>query len=178
MHITLKQAYTPIINSCSHYDTPGLTDDPVEFGDSWKIDPRGRCAETSDPRTPEEVCGDQYEEASAECERIFNIPKFQDCRDNGGHDTTTWIESCIYDHCEGLMQQDQLPPKCIVAGAYATRCGHDYWDREFPFPTRTEQVRGWEAEAGCPTADERFQPVLDTGCPQPTLEEELAGNFK
>ncbi|KAL5250858.1 hypothetical protein ACHWQZ_G016561 [Mnemiopsis leidyi] len=156
----------------------GLTNDPVEFGDSWKIDPRGRCEETNDPRTPEEVCGDQYEEARTECERIFNIPKFQNCRDNGGHDTTAWIESCIYDHCEGLMQQEQLPPKCIVAGAYATRCGHDFWDREYPFPTRTEQVKGWEAEAGCPTADERFQPVLDTGCPQPTLEEELAGNFK
>ena len=154
-----------------------MTDDAVEFGDSWKIDPRRRCKETGPPKTPEEVCGDQYETAKAECERIFNIPKFQSCR-AGGHDTADWIQGCIYDECEGQMQREDLPPKCVVAGAYATRCSHDFWDRDFDLPRRTDQVIGWEAEAACPTAEERFQPVLDTGCPQPTLEEELAGDFK
>ena len=154
-----------------------MTDDPVEFGDSWKLDPRRMCTETEPSKTPEEVCGDKYEEVKAECERLFDIPKFQNCRDVGQHDTAPWIESCIYDECEGQMQREDLPPKCIVAGAYATRCGNDFWDRRYQTPTKTEQVKGWEEEADCPDPEERFQPVLDTGCPQPTLEEELAGDF-
>jgi len=154
----------------------GMTDDPVAFGNSWMIDPMKRCEEAGPAKTPEEVCGDKYEETKAECERIFNIAKFQACRDLG-HDTSQWIESCIYDECEGLMQRDDLPPKCIVAGAYAMRCGNDFWGRENANPTNNQQLEGWEKEAECPDADARFQPVLDTGCPQPTLEEEKAGKL-
>ncbi|XP_063688049.1 uncharacterized protein LOC134821265 isoform X2 [Bolinopsis microptera] len=156
----------------------GMTDDPLEFGESWKIDPRRRCKEVQPSKTPEEVCGDKYEETKAECERIFNTEKLKNCQTNQGHDTAPWIESCIYDECEGLMQRDDLPPKCIVAGAYVMRCSNDFWDHDDPIPTRNPHMEGWEEEAQCPDAAQRLQPVLDTGCPQPTLEEELAGEFK
>ena len=155
-----------------------MTDDPLKFGESWKIDPRKRCKEIQPSKTAEEVCGDRYEETKAECERIFNTEKLQSCKNNQGHDTAPWIESCIYDECEGLMQRADLPPKCIVAGAYVMRCSNDFWDRDDPIPTRNPHMEGWEEEAQCPDAVERFQPVLDTGCPQPTLEQELAGEFK
>lgn len=154
----------------------GMTDDPVEFGNSWKIDPRKRCTDPEPRKTPEEVCGDEYEATKTECERIFNIEKFATCREN--HDPEEWIESCIYDQCEGLMQREELPPKCVVANAYATRCRKDFWFQGENTPVKTKTVDGWEEEAGCPDAEDRFQPTLDVGCPQPTLEEELAGNFK
>lgn len=155
----------------------GRTDDPVDFGDSWKIDPRGRCKDTERTKTPQEVCGNRYKAIKRECKRIFNTEKFKECSEMG-HDTTTWIESCIYDECEGQMQRDNLPPKCIVAGAYAMLCSRDFWERGSLIAFKSTGVQGWEKDAGCPKAAERFQPILDTGCPQPTLEEELAGNFK
>jgi len=154
----------------------GMTDDPVEFGNSWMIDPRNRCSDPEPRKTPEEVCGDDYEATRAECERIFNIESFRTCRLY--HETTEWIESCIYDQCEGLMQREELPPKCVVANAYATRCKKDFWYPGSTIPVKDKNVDGWEEEADCPDSEERLQPTLDTGCPQPSLEEELAGDFK
>lgn len=154
----------------------GMTTDPRIFGESWKIDPRKKCAAAQPVKTSEEVCGERYEDVKEECERIFNIAKFKDCL-RAGHDTAQWVESCIYDQCEGQLQREELPPKCVVAQAYATRCGSEFWSVDESVPTRNRGITGWEEEAGCPTAEERFEPVLETGCPQPSLEEELAENL-
>ena len=156
----------------------GKTTDNINvFGDSWQIDPLGRCPDTQPAGTSEEVCGESYEEVKEECVRIFSISKFQGCVD-AGHDTARWIESCIYDQCEGLLKKEELPPKCMVAQAYATQCGNQFWEKGDVAPRSSSDLEDWEMEAGCPTEAERFQPILDTGCPQPsTLEEELAGGF-
>lgn len=151
----------------------GRTDDPVAFGDSWKIDRRGRCADAPPTETPEEACGARYEEVKAECERVFGIEKFKACIALG-HDVESWIQGCIYDECEMKMQVEDLPPKCMVANAYAIRCSQPYWARDETEFKSDKNVAGWEEEAVCPDSDERYQPVLDSGCPQPTLEEELA----
>merc|ERR1712003_140312 len=122
-----------------------MTDNVNVFGDSWKIDPLGRCPETQAARTSEEVCGERYQEVRAECER--------------------------------LLKSEELPPKCVVAQAYATQCGNQFWEKGDAAPRSSSNVDNWEMEAGCPDEIERFEPILDTGCPQPTLEEELAGDF-
>jgi hypothetical protein len=150
-----------------------MTDDATAFGDSWQIDPLGRCPEPQKARSSEEVCGEKYEDVKKECERVFSISKFRGCIE-AGHDPTQWVDSCVYDECEGLMQREDLPPKCVVAQAYATQCGNDFWVKGDPFPRRNFDLENWEMEAGCPDEIERFQPILDTGCPQPTLEEERA----
>ena len=109
-----------------------MTGDVDVFGDSWKIDPLGRCPETQAARSSEEVCGASYQEVKEECERVFSISKFQGCI-AAGHDTAEWIESCIYDQCEGLLKREELPPKCVVAQAYATQCGNQFWVKGIQF---------------------------------------------
>ena len=153
-----------------------MTDDINVFGDSWTIDPLGRCPKIQTDTSSEGVCGDNYQEVKEECERVFSISKFQDCI-AVGHDTAQWIESCIYDQCEGLLKREELPPKCVVAQAYATQCGNQFWVKGDATPRSNVNLENWEIEAGCPDETERYQPILDTGCPQPTLEEELAEEF-
>ena len=143
------------------------------FGDSWQVNPTG-CPKHERTRTSEEVCRERYQEVKTECERVFSISKFQGCI-TAGHDTAHWIDSCVYDECEGLLQNEELPPKCVVAQAYATQCGNPFWEKGDLVPKNSNDLTNWEIEAGCPDEAERFQPILDTGCPQPTLEEELAG---
>ena len=154
-----------------------MTDNVDLFGNSWQINPSGRCPETQKARTSEEVCGERYQEVKTECERVFSISKFQGCI-TAGHDTAHWIDSCVYDECEGLLQNEELPPKCVVAQAYATQCGNPFWEKGDLVPKNSNDLTNWEIEAGCPDEAERFQPILDTGCPQPTLEVELnTGSF-
>lgn len=154
----------------------GMTDNPDTFGDSWKLDPRDRCEPTQTAKTAEEVCGEKYDKKRKVCEDLFNIPSFSEC--GKFHEQADWIENCVYDECEGQMQRKKLPPKCVVAGAYAMLCYNDFWERGNSIPTSFYEVSGWEAEAGCPTAEERFEPILETGCPQPTRQEEIdAGVF-
>lgn len=142
--------------------------DVEAFGESWQIDPLGRCSKPKKAKGSEDMCGERYQQVKKKCERVFSISKFQGCME-GGHDPTQFVDSCVYDECERLIQRINLPPKCVVAQAYATQCSNDFWVKGDPVPRRSLNLENWEIEAGCPEETERFQPILDTGCPQPTL---------
>ena len=148
-----------------------MTTDPFVFGESWRIGRRCKEGLPSD-ESVREVCGDEYQRALSECNRIFTTGLLGEC----GVNKTAYIEGCVADSCKGQFTPN-LPPKCVVAKAYATLCEKGYWERGDETPAFWD-VKGWEEEVGCPTEEERFQPTLDTGCPQPTLEEEMRGDFK
>ena len=146
----------------------GLTSSPNTFGESWKIDRFKRCPDTEAPRSPQEVCeSDSYFIKKSECEAVFSNTIFDYCENIIGHDRAYFIESCIYDECMGIMAVPELPPKCIAAAAYATRCSNQFWFGAAADSTKAYDVYGWEELTGCPSTEAKYQPILDTGCPQP-----------
>nr|AFK75409.1 mucin-like protein [Pleurobrachia bachei] len=148
----------------------GMTRDPFVFGESWKIG--RRCADGVPAESVRDVCGRRYSSVRRECENLFSSGKLAQC----GIDKEPYIEGCVYDECKGQFIPD-LPPKCVVAQAYATVCEKGSWERDGDLRMDWD-VEGWEGDVGCPTEGERFQPTLDTGCPQPSLAEELRGDYK
>jgi len=151
----------------------GLTYDLPNFVDSWIVhDPRSLCSPAEQDSTMAKLCQDAASSTLAACQATFDITNFDICVE-GGHDKTAFIEACIHAECEQILSAAELPPRCVIAQAYATRCSNPFWYPGSPVVTGDWSVDGWETPAGCPTAEERRQAVLDTGCPQPSLQEEL-----
>jgi len=150
----------------------GLTESPESFGDSWKIDRYNRCPETQPQQSNEEICGSKYKKVKRECEAIFNLAQFSECSTK--HDKANYVEACIYDVCaEGPISPD-YPPQCAAAGSYAARCENAYYFKDQPDYGRQFDVTGWEEAAGCPDDEELFDTILDSGCPQPSADEDDA----
>ena len=147
---------------------------PTALGESWNIG--RRCDKAEEPKTPEEVCGDGLEAAQLECARIFNATAFEQC-EAMGHEKDSYLRACVYDKCSGLMGSSGLPPSCIAAQAYSTRCANDHWFGTNTSPVVYPQAESWFSEVGCPSPEEMFQPILDTGCPQPSLAQETGSEI-
>ena len=147
-----------------------MATDAAEFGDSWKVDPLGRCVETEPAPELAEVCGDRVDKVRAECELVLNLESFAVCREELRHETEHFVRACMIDECKGQFTP-QLSPKCVVAQAYAQRCV------SATIYKSNKGVDGWEMEAGCTGPKEREAFVVATGCPQPSKEEESTWQF-
>ena len=148
-----------------------LTKDENKFGDSWKIDRMNTCPVTQTRQSNEEICGASYDSVKAECEVIFSSSKFDQC--SSAHENYKYIEACIYDQCADSGLSKDYPPKCAVASAYAARCEHPHYFRSNPQAIVTFDVSGWEQAVGCPGEDELYETILNTGCPQPSVEDDV-----
>jgi len=148
-----------------------LTRDVKMFGDSWKIDRYNTCPATQKKQSNEEICGANYESVKAECQAVFSSPKFDQC--NSAHDNFRYIEACIYDQCAGSGLSKDYPPKCAVASAFAAKCEHRHSFPSNPRAIVTFDVSGYEETVGCPGEEELFDTILNTGCPQPSVEDDV-----
>lgn len=148
----------------------GTTENAEEFGDSWKIDRYNECAVTPDKSSNEEICGANYITVKSSCEAIFAYSKFQQC--HLAHDNTDYIAACIYDECAGSTLSSDYSAQCVVASAYAARCEHPHYLPEDPQSIVTLDVSGWEEAVGCPNAEQLFDTIIDSGCPQVAAEDD------
>ena len=94
--------------------------DPVEFGNSWKVDPE--CDNATFVQHPCDVNEERRSIARANCSRLLS-PPFSDCSSYINATEEGYIEDCEYDIC--ACEDHPAVCFCQALDAYAEDCASD-----------------------------------------------------